>query len=66
MSVHQEIGPAAPARWRVYETAREVEALARMACEAATKGPGCDVNRAQTLLARARAVLGDGAGAEGA
>ena len=57
MSAYQEIGPAAPARSRVYDVAREVRTLAAQACEAATKGPRCDVRRAVQLLDQARAVL---------
>lgn len=54
----QDIGPTAPPRWRVYEIAREIEAMAKIAAELSAKGPRCDVARAQNQLERIRAVLG--------
>jgi hypothetical protein len=56
----QEIGPTALARGRVHETAREIEALARVARELSTAGPRCDVARARDYLDRMRAILGGG------
>lgn len=55
----QDIGPTAPARWRVHTIAREIEALARVALECSTAGPRCDVPRALGQLDRMRAILGD-------
>jgi hypothetical protein len=55
----QDIGPTAPLRWRVYEIAREIEAMAKIAVELSGKGPHADVARAQRQLDRIRAVLGD-------
>jgi hypothetical protein len=57
MSVQSEIGPTAPARWRVYSAAREVSALAQSAIELAMQGPRCDVPRALAQLDRARAMI---------
>lgn len=59
MTVQSEIGPTAPARWRVYSAAREVSALAQSAIELAMQGPRCDVPRALAQLDRARAIVAE-------
>ena len=56
----QDIGPSALPRWRVYELAREIEAMAKIAVELSSPGARCDVARAQRQLDRMRAVLGGG------
>lgn len=60
MSVHQDIGPAAPNRIVLYRKAREVRELARMAEEYATPGPRMDLPRSERTLDRIRHVLGAG------
>lgn len=58
MTAYQDIGPAAPARWRVYRLARELQARAGRAAELATAGIGCDVTKAQAEIDAIRAILG--------
>jgi hypothetical protein len=59
MTVQSDLGPTAPARWRVYNAARHVQMLAQSAIEMATEGPKCDVRRALAQLDRARAAILD-------
>jgi hypothetical protein len=58
MSVQDDIGPSAVARWRVYRDARELQALAALACDLAADSPRADVRRALATLDRMRAILG--------
>lgn len=63
-TARNEIGPTVPPRWKVYQVAREIEELGRLARERATAGPRCDVAAAVKALERVRALLpaGDGDG----
>ena len=54
-----DIGPTAPARWRVYAQARELQALAALAVELSADTRGCDLPRALGTLDRMRAILGE-------
>ena len=58
MSVHNDIGPSAIPRWRVYRDARELLAQAQLALELSGDGPRADVPRALAALDRMRAILG--------
>lgn len=58
MSAHEEIGPTALPRWRVYNHARELQALAQQAVELSIEGPKCDVPRALGIFDRMRSILG--------
>lgn len=62
MSVQSDLGPNGQPRWRIYQQARELRALAELALECAAKGPGGDLPRAVATLDRMRAVLGEGMG----
>ncbi|MCW1985352.1 UNVERIFIED_ORG: hypothetical protein M2348_001084 [Sphingomonas sp. R1F5B] len=59
MTVQSDLGPTAPARWRVYNAARQIAALSQSAIELATEGPQCDVPRALAQLDRVRAMIMD-------
>lgn len=56
--VQDDIGPTAPARWRVYAHARELQTLAGLAVELSAEGPRADLPRALATLDRMRAILG--------
>ena len=56
-----ELGPALPSRFAVYAQAAELSALARLAVEFSTIGPGIDLPRAVRQFARMREILGAGA-----
>ena len=62
MSVQADIGPNGQPRWKIYQQARELAALAQMAAECAQSGPRQDVQRALAQFDRMRAILGEGAG----
>lgn len=64
MSVQSDIGPNGVPRWRVYQQAREIAALAAVALECSASGPRQDVARAMAQLDRIRAVLGHEGGEE--
>jgi hypothetical protein len=55
----QDIGPTALPRFRVHTTAREVLALAKIAVDASTQGPRCDVRRAERKLGEIRDLLNE-------
>lgn len=60
MGVQSDIGPNGMPRWRVYQVARELQALAQLAVECSSAGVGQDLQRACSTLDRMRALLGTG------
>ena len=62
MSVQSEIGPNGQPRWKIYQQARELAALASLAAECAASGPRQDVARALAQFDRMRAILGPSTG----
>jgi hypothetical protein len=62
--VQADLGPFMPSRVRIHATAREVEALARLAAECARPGPAYDVQRAMVLLGKVAALIGPTLGAQ--
>lgn len=59
-AVQSDLGPVCPSRSEVYRQAHQVRDLAALAVECTLPGKGIeDVARAQTCLARARAILGE-------
>lgn len=58
MSAQDEIGPRMATRMQIYQAAREVEELARLARELCAAGPHQDMPRARKCLDKARALLG--------
>lgn len=58
MTVAEGDFPTVSPRWRVYDRARTIAALAAQAMELTIEGPRMDVPRAERLLERASAVLG--------
>ncbi len=62
MSVQSDIGPNGVPRWKVYQQARELSALADVAMECAAQGPRQDLPRALAQFDRMRAILGNGGG----
>lgn len=62
MSVHSDIGANGVLRWKVYQQAREIAALAELALECSAQGPGQNLPRALATMDRMRAILGGGTG----
>jgi len=58
MSVQSDLGPTAPARWRVYAQAHELQALAALAVDLSADTARCDLPRALGTLDRMRSILG--------
>jgi hypothetical protein len=59
VSVQSDIGPNGTPRWKVYQQARELVALADLALACAAQGPRQDLPRALAQFDRMRAILGD-------
>ena len=60
MSVQSDIGPNGVPRWKVYQQARELQALADLALSCSATGPGQNLPRALAQFDRMRAILGEG------
>ena len=60
MSGKGDSGPSVPPRGRIYDQARELQALAAIAVDCAGQGRAANLARAVATLDKMRAVLGPG------
>jgi hypothetical protein len=65
MSAFADIGPNGVPRWKLYQQARELAALAALAMECSGSGARQDLPRCVATMDRMRAVLGNGSSVAG-